>query len=214
MILDFFSKYVSTENGWVPLDNRSKEPCNHCHMKITWVYQLVLHLLSVHVSQNDLIFSNKSIYLVSSRMYDFLMNWPVFLFFFNCDIILVLYQPANAVNSDGAPYTKVWTSGHISGDTSSYLWATGPVVTHNVDLSRAGTHLALDVDLQLHQYSGSSDRMGALCELGKSFTVMAGKQLLKRNIKSMCLFFSKAMSKANISINSTDYLASVYVRYW
>ena len=86
-------------------------------------------------------------------------------------------------------------------------------MTHNVDLSRAGTHLALDVDLQLHQYSGTSDRMGALCELGKLFTVMAGKIVIKTKYEVHVFVFSKAMSKANTSINSTDYLGSVYVRY-
>ena len=54
-----------------------------------------------------------------------------------------------------------------SEDTSSFQWATGPAVTHSVDLSRAGTHLALDVaDLKLHRYNGASDLMGAICELG------------------------------------------------
>ena len=51
------------------------------------------------------------------------------------------------------------------------MWSTGPVVTHNVDLSRTGTHLALDVDLKLHPYNGTLDRMGALCETGESSTL-------------------------------------------
>ena len=89
-------------------------------------------------------------------------------FYFELQLRLNFILIATPVNNDRVPYTKVWTSGQTSGDTSSYVWATGPNVTHNVDLSRAGTHLALDVDLQLHQYSGTSDRMGALCETGES----------------------------------------------
>ena len=89
-------------------------------------------------------------------------------FHFELQLRLNFILIATPVNNDRVPYTKVWTSGQISGDTSSYVWATGPNVTHNVDLSGAGTHLALDVDLQLHQYSGTSDRMGAICETGES----------------------------------------------
>ena len=90
--------------------------------------------------------------------------------------LLVMILIATAANRPGSSYTKGWTSGQSSGDISSFLWATGPVVTHNVDLSIVGTHLALDVDLQLHPYNGTSDRMGAFCEIGKSSTAMPTTQ--------------------------------------
>ena len=49
------------------------------------------------------------------------------------------------------------------------MWATGLAVTNAVNLSRVGTHLALDVaDLKLHRYDGTTERMGVLCETGES----------------------------------------------
>ena len=45
-------------------------------------------------------------------------------------------------------------------------------MTQAVDLSRVGTHLALDVaDLRLHRYDGTTEKMGALCEIGEPSTV-------------------------------------------
>ena len=83
---------------------------------------------------------------------------------------------AIAANRAGAFYTKAWTSAQLSGDLASFLWATGPVVTHNVDLSIVGTHLALDVDLHLYPYNGTSDTMGAFCEICELSTLMPTTQ--------------------------------------
>ena len=77
--------------------------------------------------------------------------------------------PANSVH---AHWTKAWTTGHSSGNPSSFVWAGGHPVTQHVDISRVGSHLALDVrDLILHRYDGALDRMGAFCEIGKSLYV-------------------------------------------
>ena len=71
-----------------------------------------------------------------------------------------------------AVWRKAWTSGQSSGSPSSFVWTGDRPVTQGIDLSRAGSHLALDVnDLQLHRYDGATDKMGAFCEISKPLTV-------------------------------------------
>ena len=86
--------------------------------------------------------------------------------------------PANSIH---APWTKAWTSGQSSGGPSSFVWTEGQFVTQDIDLSRDGSHLALDVkDLQLHRYDGATDLMGAFCEISKTWTVIYGSSFIDR----------------------------------
>ena len=84
--------------------------------------------------------------------------------------------PANSIH---APWTKAWTAGQSSGGPSSFVWTEGQLVTQDIDLSRDGSHLALDVtDLRLHRYDGATVEMGAFCEISKTWTVISGSLLL------------------------------------
>ena len=78
--------------------------------------------------------------------------------------IIFSVQPACCIpaNHPDLRYTGAWTSGQLSGDTDSFMWATGLPVTQHIDPSKLGTHLALEIDLKLHRYNGSSDKMGKL----------------------------------------------------
>ena len=135
--------------------------CPYTFHRIVWLFELHLRVVL-----SSIIFYSDELPVYSSE------SW------YHLGRLLTIMQIAFPANHAAARYPKAWTSGQISGDTSSYLWATGPVVIHSVDLSREGTHLALDVDLQLHPYTGTSDLMGALCEVGESSILVPLNQCL------------------------------------
>ena len=118
--------------------------------------------------------------------------------------IIFIVQPACYIpaNHPDLRYTGAWTSGQLSGDTDSFMWATGLPVTQHIDPSKLETHLALEIDLKLHRYNGSSDKMGALCEFGELSTAMpASPELNKFN--KLNSVFSKTNTNMNMHIFPT-----------